>query len=166
MIEVKSSQRKDSAKGVWLVLSYLNDKGENKTANIFDKTIVAQFKGPGKYEVKWVKSDKGYFNISEMALTEAAAAPAPANGAASPSIQAAPGILPAAASSRALIAAHAMSAAAVIVAAMVGKGTGLPDADATGELVKAYAKMLRDDAVVYLTGKVEAPKQTATVEGA
>jgi hypothetical protein len=67
MIEVKGSERKDNKKGPWLVIQYLNDKGESKETNVFDKKVIEQFTGPGKYEATWVQNGK-YWNLAGLSL--------------------------------------------------------------------------------------------------
>lgn len=81
MIEIKSTERKDNRKGPWLAIVYVNDKGEEKTTNVFDKKIIEeQFKGNGKYEAQWVQNGK-YWNLSSLSLVAAApGGQAPSNG--------------------------------------------------------------------------------------
>ena len=73
MLEVISSDRKDNKKGKWLVLVCKNDKGQDRTYNVFDnddagkKIINESFKGPGKYDEKMVKNGQ-YWNLSELNL--------------------------------------------------------------------------------------------------
>lgn len=99
MLEVISSERKDNKKGKWLVLVCKNEKGQDRTYNVFDnddtgkKIINESFKGPGKYDEKTVK-DGQYWKLVQLDLlgqataahqaatqppaTHQAAAPAPA----------------------------------------------------------------------------------------
>lgn len=73
MLEVISSERKDNKKGKWLVIVCKNEKGQDRTYNIFDnddagkKIINESFKGPGKYDEKTVKNGQ-YWNLVELNL--------------------------------------------------------------------------------------------------
>jgi len=81
MLEVISSERKDNKKGKWLVIVCKNEKGQDRTYNIFDnddtgkKIINESFKGPGKYDEKTVK-DGQYWKLVQLDLLGQATAPA------------------------------------------------------------------------------------------
>lgn len=172
MIEIKSSERKDNKKGKWLIINYLNEKGEEKTTNVFDSTsegraiIEQQFKGPGKYQDKWAQNGK-YWNLSSLEVLSLngngngnghAPTPAPVSVAGA---QASRHAL------RALVAGNCIQAAATIVAAMVREGRfkEMTD-DAVLNQVKVVARVLRDDAKAFINEtKVDAPKPVAEPEG-
>lgn len=67
MTQVKKGERKDNKKGPWLVLTYVKPDGTEKTTNIFEADIIECFKGPGKYEITWVKNGQ-YYNVSKLEL--------------------------------------------------------------------------------------------------
>lgn len=158
MIEVKKSERKDNKKGVWLVLNYINDKGEEKQTNIFDKAVVEQFKGPGKYDVKWVKKGE-YYNVAELIQEGAAASPSNGN-------HKAPSETPVSGTGqiKANIAIAAIGAAGEVVAAMVRQGFFKPEERATvGDYVTGIADILGNGAVSWVKG---AKSTSGPVEGA
>ncbi len=104
MLEVLSSERRDNKKGRWLILVCKNDKGQDRTYNVFDnddagkKIINESFKGPGKYDEKMVKNGQ-YWNLAELTLlsgghsgpaAQAAATPPAAHAAVAPAPVAGP----------------------------------------------------------------------------
>lgn len=79
MITVTGSEVKDNKKGPWLVLNYINDKGESKVTNVFNKDVIGQFKGPGKYEATW-KQDGKYWNLAGLDFLSPASGNGNGNG--------------------------------------------------------------------------------------
>ena len=170
MIEIKSTERKDNKKGLWMVINYINDKGESKVTNSFDEDLILnQFKGPGKYEAKWVQNGK-YWNLTSLDMVGAsngapqASAPAAAASAATPT-----GALKSGAEIKASIFVAAMDATGHVVSSMVVKGffgDGSPqDQMRAIESLEGISKGLANEALAWVKGQ-KSQGSTSGTEGA
>ena len=159
MLEVISSERKDNKKGKWLVLVCKNEKGQDRTYNIFDnddagkKIINESFKGPGKYDEKTVK-DGQYWKLVQLDLlgqaTAPAAAPAP-HGAPAPAPVASPK------SARVEIAQGCVLAAARVYDGAMGRNGESP-AEQVNQDVVNLARKLMDECAAFINGATKTPE--------
>ena len=157
MITVTKEEDKKNNKGPWMLLTYTNDKGEEKTTNIFGKIVSEQYRGLGKYEVKWIQKGN-YYNVDGMELvgeSQKSAAPPSRNG-----------ISPVEGSVdiKALLSSSAMQTAGEVVASMVAKG--LIERKEVETYVLGYYVSFADEQAKWMKGGTVLPKSNDSAEGA
>lgn len=159
MLEVIKGERKDTKKGPWLVLTCKNEKGQERTYNVFDnyelgkEIINTIYKGPGKYDYQAEKID-GFMRLTKfeaISVNGGAASQAPAT-------QQANGAQPASAPKTTTRADVAM--ACVAAAGNVYQGIG--DAD-NNDLAAVLARTLMAECAKFING-ASAPKTEADPE--
>lgn len=155
MLEVISSERKDNKKGKWLVIHAKNEKGQDRTYNIFDnddigkKIINESFKGPGKYDEKTTK-DGQYWKLIELNLLSLSGA-APASAPSSAPVVAK-------SSTRGDVAVSCVLAAARVYEGAMGRNGEAPAEQVNGD-VCGLARKLMDTCAEFITaGKTSSPE--------
>lgn len=78
MTNISEGHFDNSLKGMPLILTLPKKDGGSYQKRVYDKGISANWDGPGHYEIKWSKNDKGFFDI--VGLTKKDAVTNPANG--------------------------------------------------------------------------------------
>lgn len=159
MIEILSSERKDNKKGAWLVLKGKDEKGAERTWNVFDNTdfgkriINELFRGPGKYDTE-SKKDGQYWSFVKFEMMMPAGT-TQSGGTSRPAASAAPMLTTTAPAANRIT----IAAACVEAAGRVFQSSG-EDRDVTDK-VSLFLRVVMKECEAFIKGSATVPTNGA-----